>query len=50
MKTYYELREQLLKTHDEIAMKDAKNNEEEDKLDYICERILQAVDGLSELF
>jgi len=48
MKTFHQLKSELSKLHDEIAMKDANENQE-DELDIICNAIGKAITGLDLL-
>lgn len=49
MKTLWDLRNELSKLHDKIAMKDANTPEDENKLDDCCEYILKAMDLLNSI-
>lgn len=49
MKKFNELKNKASKLHDEIAMQDVNTNEDEGKLDIICEHLCQVIQLLNEL-
>jgi len=40
MKTFYQFKKEVLKLHNEIAMKDAINDDAENSLDEACEKLV----------